>query len=54
MKTIQTGAAHGQLGISIDGIVGPNTESAVEGFQSANGLAVDGIVRLSTRKVLVD
>ena len=32
-----------RLGITADGIFGPNTEAAVRAFQQENGLAVDGI-----------
>ena len=37
---------------TIDGIFGSNTASAVRAFQSANGLAVDGIVGPNTWNVL--
>jgi peptidoglycan hydrolase-like protein with peptidoglycan-binding domain len=36
------------LGISADGVYGPETEEAVRGFQSAHGLTVDGIVGPAT------
>ncbi len=36
------------LGISADGIYGPETEEAVRSFQAAHGLAVDGIVGPAT------
>lgn len=34
----------GQLGISADGLYGPQTTAAVKSFQQAHGLTVDGIV----------
>ena len=37
-----------KLGITADGIYGPNTRAAVVAFQQNNGLAVDGIVGPST------
>ena len=36
------------LGISADGVYGPETEEAVRSFQSAHGLTVDGIVGPAT------
>lgn len=39
VKTLQ-----GKLNLIADGIFGPITEEAVEAFQKANGLTVDGIV----------
>ena len=41
------------LGISIDGIFGKNTESAVKNYQSKHGLNSDGIVGANTWKVLL-
>ena len=40
-------------GISIDGIFGKNTESAVKNYQSKHGLNSDGIVGANTWKVLL-
>jgi peptidoglycan hydrolase-like protein with peptidoglycan-binding domain len=40
------------LGISVDGMFGPETKEAVEHFQSSHGLAVDGIVGSQTSSVL--
>ncbi|NLK93631.1 MAG: N-acetylmuramoyl-L-alanine amidase [Clostridiales bacterium] len=37
-----------KLGISVDGIFGPNTKKAVELFQKKNGLVVDGIIGVNT------
>jgi peptidoglycan hydrolase-like protein with peptidoglycan-binding domain len=39
--------------VAVDGIFGPNTESAVKSFQQAHGLANDGIVGPSTWPKLV-
>jgi peptidoglycan hydrolase-like protein with peptidoglycan-binding domain len=36
------------LGISVDGVYGPQTEEAVRSFQSSRGLTVDGIVGPAT------
>lgn len=41
-----------QLGITADGVFGPQTKSAVMAFQQKNGLAVDGIVGPLTQKAL--
>jgi len=40
------------LGISADGVYGPETEEAVRGFQDAHGLTVDGIVGPATLAAL--
>jgi lysozyme family protein len=40
------------LGISADGIVGPQTRRAIRRFQRANGLVVDGIVGPQTLAAL--
>lgn len=47
VKAIQT-----QLGITADGIFGPQTKSAIMAFQQANGLTVDGIVGPQTQAAL--
>ncbi|MFD3457404.1 peptidoglycan-binding protein [Streptomyces sp. NPDC058691] len=44
--------AHGAA-LAVDGDFGPGTDSAVRGFQSAHGLAVDGIVGSNTWQALV-
>lgn len=44
--------AHGHT-VTVDGDFGPNTEAAVRAFQSANGLASDGIVGNHTFPALV-
>jgi len=41
-----------QLGITADGIFGPQTKSAVMAFQQKNGLVVDGIVGPKTQAAL--
>lgn len=40
------------LGISVDGIYGPQTRAAVRAFQAKHGLVADGIVGPKTRRVL--
>ena len=42
------------LGLSVDGVFGPKTETAVKGFQQGAGLVVDGIVGPLTWGVLPD
>lgn len=39
--------------VAVDGIFGPNTESAVKSFQQSKGLAVDGIVGPNTWSKLI-
>ncbi len=39
--------------VAVDGIFGPNTESAVKAFQQSRGLAADGIVGPNTWPKLV-
>jgi len=45
-------AVQGKLGISADGVFGPQTDSAVKHFQAAHGLTVDGIVGPATAHAL--
>jgi lysozyme family protein len=41
---VDVAAVQRALGISADGIVGPQTRRAIRSFQRANGLVVDGVV----------
>lgn len=45
-------AAQNVLGISADGIAGPQTRRAIKRFQRRNGLSVDGVVGPQTLKAL--
>jgi cell wall-associated NlpC family hydrolase len=47
VRTVQA-----KLGISVDGIFGPQTERAVKAFQRSHGLVVDGIVGPVTTRAL--
>lgn len=40
------------VGVTVDGIKGPKTRTAIRNFQKAHGLAVDGIVGPNTEKAL--
>ena len=44
---------HG-AGLGCDGVFGPATEDAVENYQGANGLSVDGEVGINTKTSLLD
>jgi hypothetical protein len=45
-------AVQRKLGITADGVVGPQTRRAVKRFQKRNGLAADGVVGPATLKAL--
>ncbi|MTE18897.1 hypothetical protein F0L17_07070 [Streptomyces sp. TRM43335] len=45
--------AHGHTDVAADGVYGPKTASAARSFQSANGLAVDGVIGPDTFSELV-
>lgn len=45
--------AHGHTSVTADGVYGPYTVSAARSFQSANGLAVDGVIGPNTFSKLV-
>jgi len=42
------------LGLTVDGVFGPNTETAVKLFQQGTGLTVDGVVGPQTWQALPD
>lgn len=52
VKWVQWALAHAGYRISVDGIFGNGTYSAVRDFQSRRGLGADGIVGPATKKVL--
>jgi len=43
-----------ELGISVDGVYGPETEAAVQRFQASRGLTVDGLAGPATNAALRD
>lgn len=45
-------AAQKALGVTADGVVGPQTRRATRGFQRGNGLTVDGVIGPQTLKAL--
>ncbi len=45
-------AVQGALGITVDGLVGPQTRRAIKRFQSTHGLAVDGVAGPATLAAL--
>ena len=51
LQSLLSSLGFGQVGAA-DGIFGPNTDSGVRAFQSANGLEVDGIVGPNTKAAL--
>lgn len=53
VKILQTGLNGKGFRLVADGVFGPATDRAVRGFQSANGLAVDGVVGPRTWNALL-
>jgi peptidoglycan hydrolase-like protein with peptidoglycan-binding domain len=49
---VDVAAVQRALGVTADGVVGPQTRSAVRRFQSAKGLVVDGVVGPQTLAAL--
>jgi peptidoglycan hydrolase-like protein with peptidoglycan-binding domain len=52
VKAVQVILSRIVLPLDVDGIFGPNTESAVKGFQADNSLQQDGIVGPQTWRAL--
>jgi N-acetyl-anhydromuramyl-L-alanine amidase AmpD len=53
VKTVQYLLNYRGASLTVDGNFGPATESAVQSFQSAQGITADGIVRTSTWEALI-
>jgi len=53
VRTVQYLLTHHGTPVGVDGIFGPGTKAAVEAFQTAKGLAADGIVGNQTWVALV-
>lgn len=52
VRALQQALAAAGYGVSVDGVYGPGTETAVRALQAAMGLGVDGIVGQATRSAL--
>ena len=48
----QTADVQAKLGVTADGVMGPQTKRAIKRFQRANGLTVDGVVGPQTLTAL--
>jgi peptidoglycan hydrolase-like protein with peptidoglycan-binding domain len=54
VKAVQVILSRIVLPLDVDGVFGPNTETAVKGFQADNGLQQDGIVGPLTWRALAN
>ena len=52
VKTLQTALNRAGCNLTVDGIFGSKTQTAVKNFQKSHGLTVDGIVGDNTWKAL--